>query len=82
MAKTFKPKKKKIEAIQWDGGNIDDIKSFVGNGSVNGRGTSLHIMTSHTAMVLRKGDYITKDGDKINSVSEKQFTDQWEEKTD
>lgn len=79
MPKTFKPKSEEIDAVQWDGGNIEEVRDFMGKATVHARGTSLHVMTSKTAMVLRKGDYLVKKGNQdITGISEKQFTDQYE----
>lgn len=79
MAKTFKPKSHEVDAVQWDGENVEEVRTFMGKASVNARGTSLHILTSKTAMALRKGDYLVKkEGDDVTAISEKQFTDQYE----
>lgn len=48
-----------IEAIQWTGGNVDDIGRFIGKGLVMERG-KLVIATLEGEMTASKGDWIIK----------------------
>ena len=83
MAKTFKPRQKKVNAIQWDGKNIEEIRSLVEGGKAHASGTSLIITTKFSSLMLNRNEYVSKDDDgKIVTMTEQEFKDKYEEEKD
>lgn len=49
-----------IEAIQWDGNNVEEVVNFIGKDSAEVRGGSLYIKTLEGDMLATIGSYIIK----------------------
>lgn len=49
-----------IEAIQWDGNNVEEVVNFIGKDSAEVRGGSLYINTLEGDMLATIGSYIIK----------------------
>jgi len=79
MAKTYKPKKKKVNAVQWTGANEEEIRGFIGKGASTKRGRSLIIKTPSSAILLNDKDWLVEDGDSMTAMSDKVFTDKYQE---
>lgn len=56
----FRKKPVIIEAIQWDGTNLVEVKHFMKIANLNKCGESLHIHTLEGTMEASKNDYIIK----------------------
>lgn len=82
MAKTFKPKKKEISAVQWNGDNADEVTAFLPQGNAVKRGRSLAVSSKHFMSLLSIGDWITMDGDKLVAYTDEVFKDKFEEKSE
>lgn len=73
MAKQFKEKKQKVQAIQWTGENVDEVNEFLGEGSATKSGRSLIIKTKSTAMLLNHEEHLVKDGDSLSGMNTEAF---------
>lgn len=75
MAKQFKEKKQKVQAIQWTGSNELDVLEFIGEGerSVQKSGRSLIIKTKSTTMLLNHEEHLVKDGNALSGMSTDAF---------
>ncbi|WP_164683487.1 hypothetical protein [Streptococcus hyointestinalis] len=62
MIKTYR--KKPVEAVQWTGENVEELKKFF-NGSKNRYGFYLLPETNRISIVARKGTVIAEIGDYI-----------------
>ena len=58
-AQRFRKKPVVIEAIQWDGDNLDDVYAFTGRG-ISQHGRLLNISTREGTMTASPGDWIIK----------------------
>lgn len=51
-----------IEAIQWTGENLDEVKAFIGeNGAPDASGQTILLMNSYGGSVVQEGDWIIRD---------------------
>lgn len=58
--KRYKTKPCEIEAIQWDGSNVEEIKNFIGEYFKAKTIEGIYIRTLEGVMRARVGDYIIK----------------------
>lgn len=73
MAKLFKERKQKVNAIQWTGDNADAITEFLGDGSATKSGRSLIIKTKKVTMLLNHEEHLVKDGDALSGMNDDAF---------
>lgn len=50
-----------VEALQWNGDNIDEVYAFIGKDTGKLRGGSLYLMSPEGEMFTPIGSYIIKD---------------------
>lgn len=73
MAKLFKERKQKVQAIQWTGDNAEAITEFLGEGSATKSGRSLIIKTKSTTMLLNHEEHLVKDGNALSGMNDEAF---------
>lgn len=82
MAKTFKPKKQEISAVQWDGSNEDEFNAFILEGTATKRGRSLVVSSKNFMSLLNQGDWLAKEGDKLKTYTDESFKEKFDEKNE
>ena len=74
-------KPKFVDAIRWDGMNIEKVKRFVPtitHASIQGKDNHLHIMNEYYHSYSAKiGDYIVTDGTKTYTVEKEPFEQEY-----
>lgn len=75
MAKLFKERKQKVNAIQWTGSNELDVLEFLGEGerSVQKSGRSLIVKTKFTTLLLNHEEHLVKDGNALSGMNDEAF---------
>lgn len=70
-----------VDAIRWDGINIEKVKRFVPtitHASIQGNDNHLHIMNEYNHSYSAKiGDYIVTDGIKTYTVEKEPFEEEY-----